>query len=85
MKRSELKQILESGTEKSKRYFRLYPTLYRDLVLWEEYLCLVKNYRNAKMHSAKGRARSQILERWYIGENAFYIIHRTLRGLCEDV
>ena len=85
MKRIELKQILENDTEKGKRYFRLYPTLYRDLLVWEDYLCLVKVKKAAKIRAPKGRARNEILETWNIGENTFYIIHRTLRDLCEDV
>ena len=38
MKRAELKQILEKISPESRRFYRLSPTLYRDLVLWEDYL-----------------------------------------------
>ncbi len=37
MKRSKLKEILEKRKPESRRYYRLYPCLYRDLALWEDF------------------------------------------------
>ena len=85
MKRSELRKILEENTEKSWRYYRQLPTLYRDLLLWEDYLELLSSNKKARIHGPANRARWIILTRWRIGENAFYLIRHNLQNLCEDV
>ena len=85
MRLSELKELLGKDTEKSRYYYRQYPTLHRDLVLWEDYLTTVNSNRQKGIHRAKERARIAVLDRWIIGENTFYKIHQLLRDLCEDV
>ena len=85
MRLSELKEILENDTEKSRHYYRQYPSLHRDIVLWEDYLAMVESNRQKGIHRAKERARIAVLDRWIIGENTFYKIHRLLRDVCEDV
>ena len=85
MKRSELKKILEQNNEESRRYYRLFPTLYRDLLLWEDYVELLASHKKNKIHAPANRARWTILDRWAIGENTFYLIHRNLYSLCDDL
>jgi len=85
MRLSELKEILEKDAEKSRSYYRQYPSLHRDVVLWQDYLAMVETYRRKGVHRAKERARIAVLDVWIIGENTFYKIHRLLRDLCEDV
>ena len=85
MRRAELKKILENNPEKSKAYYVQYPTLHRDLMLWEDYLQRIEQNREAGFRAAKNNARYEILDAWRIGENTFYLIKRTLSDLCEDV
>lgn len=85
MTRSELKKILEQNNEESRRYYRLFPTLYRDLLLWEAYVELLAFHKKNKIHAPANRARWTIQDRWAIGENTFYLIHRNLRNLCDDL
>ena len=85
MKLTELKEILAKDAEKSRYYYRQYPTLHRDVLLWEDYLAMVESYHKKGIHRMKARARITILDKWIIGENTFYKIHQLLRDLCEDV
>ncbi|MBO4578150.1 MAG: hypothetical protein J5688_05515 [Paludibacteraceae bacterium] len=85
MKRTELKKKLENPTPESRRLYRNYPHLYRDLILWEDYLQCVAQRRKEKIHAPKDRARNDILSYYGISEKTFYAIRRTLRALCSDV
>lgn len=85
MTRTELKKKLEKPTQESRRLYRNYPTLYRDLILWEDYLACVAQMRKEKIHAPKDRARIIVLEYYGISEKTFYAIRRTLRELCSDV
>ena len=57
MKRAELKQILEKISPESRRFYRLSPTLYRDLVLWEDYLQCIELNRKKKYRAVKKTTR----------------------------
>ena len=85
MKRLELKRILEKSSDFSRKYYRQYPTLYRDLILWEDYLLCVEARRTKKQHALKNKARFDIMEMYQISDKTFYAIRRRLRELCEDV
>ena len=85
MKRLELKQILEKVSDLSRRYYRLYPTLYRDLVLWEDYLLLVEENRHKQIRALKERARIEICQHYSITDKTFYVIRRRLSDLCYDI
>ena len=85
MRRSELKEMLENQQEKCWYYYRQHPNLHRDLALWEDYLTIERANRHKGIHPPKERARMAILEKWMVGENTFYKIHRLLRERCEDV
>ena len=85
MTRTELKKKLEKPTPESRRLYRNSPTLYRDLILWEDYLQSVAQKRKEKVHAPKDRARNIVLEYYGISEKTFYAIRRTLRELCSDV
>lgn len=85
MKRLELKKILEKCDDLSRKYYRLYPTLYRDLILWEDYLQCIEVRRKKKQRAAKDNARMDIMEAYRICDKTFYGIRTRLRSLCEDV
>lgn len=85
MRRAELKEILEKNTDESRRYYRLYPYLYRDLMLWEDYLQCASLRRKQKYRAPKNGARYDVCEYYGISDKTFYTIRRTLRELCEDV
>ena len=85
MTRTELKEKLTQPTAESRRLYRLYPTLYRDLILWDDYLRLIAINRQKKYRAAKNYARYDITEEYAISEKTFYAIRRTLRELCSDV
>ena len=85
MKRLELKQILEKVSDLSRKYYRMYPTLYRDLLLWEDYLQCIEVRHRQKQRALKDKARMDILEAYNICDKTFYAILRRLRDLCEDV
>lgn len=85
MTRTELKEKLTQPTAESRRLYRLYPTLYRDLILWDDYLRLIAINRQKKYRAAKNYARYEITEEYAISEKTFYAICRTLRELCSDV
>ena len=85
MRRAELKEILEEHTEESRRYYRQYPCLYRDLMLWEDYLLCVSLRRKQKYRAAKNGARYDVCRYYGISDKTFYVIRRTLCELCEDV
>ena len=85
MKRLELKKILEKCDDLSRKYYRLYPTLYRDLILWEDYLQRVEVRRIKKQRAARDNARMDIMEVYRISDKTFYRIRSRLKGLCEDV
>ena len=85
MTRTELKKKREKPTPESSRLYRNYPTLYRDLILWEDYLQCVAQRRKEKIHAPKDRARNIVLEYYGISGKTFYAIRSTLRELCSDV
>ena len=85
MRLSELKEMLENQLEKCWYYYRQYPSLHRDVVLWEDYLEMVESNLRKGIHPPKERARIAILDKWMIGENTFYKIHQLLRTLCDEV
>ena len=85
MKLSKLKEILENDAEKCQYYYRQYPSLHRDVLLWEDYHARIESNLRRGIHPVKERARIAIQETWNIGENTFYKIHSRLRDLCEDV
>ena len=85
MRRSELKEILEKKDDGYQKLYLRYPTLHRDLVLWEDYLQLVALNRKKKIHAPKDRARIEMCECYRMTEKTFYAIRTRLRDLCEDV
>jgi len=85
MKRSELKKILEKKCGNYVKLYRQYPTLHRDLVLWEDYLLLVEMNRNKKIHAPKDEARISICEMYCITDKTFYVIRDRLLDVCDDV
>ena len=85
MNRSELKKILEKKCGNYVKLYRQYPTLHRDLVLWEDYLQLVEKNRNKKIHAPKDEARISICEMYGITDKTFYVIRDRLMDVCDDV
>ncbi|MBQ7531713.1 MAG: hypothetical protein IJT12_08385 [Paludibacteraceae bacterium] len=85
MTRTDLKKKLEQPAPESRRLYRNYPHLYRDLILWEDYLQCVAQKQKEKIHATKARARNAVLDYYGISEKTFYAIRRTLRSLCSDV
>ena len=85
MKRNELKQILSTPNAESRKLYRMYPDLFRALIIWEDYLQELARFRKQEKRAAKNAARYAILEYYHIGENTFYHLHSILQGLCEDV
>ena len=85
MKRLELKRILEKSSDESRKYYRQYPTLYRDLILWEDYLQRVEVRCTKKQRALKNKARMDIMESYNICDKTFYAVRRRLKELCEDV
>lgn len=85
MKRTELKEILEKKDGHYQKIYRQYPTLHRDLTLWEDYLQLVVKNREQKIRAPKDRARMCICAHYGITDKTFYVIRTRLRDLCEDV
>ena len=85
MRRTELKEILGKSTAESRRYYRLYPCLYRDLMLWEDYLRSVEEHRQKKYRAPMNYARYKVCDEYGISEKTFYAIRSLLRDLCEDV
>ena len=85
MKRAELKQILEKISPESRRFYRLSPTLYRDLVLWEDYLQCIELNLQKKYRAVKNYARYEICSQYSISEKTFYSIRDVLSFLCDDV
>ena len=85
MKRLELKRILEKSSDESRKYYRQYPTLYRDLILWEDYLQRIEVRCTKKQRALKNKARMDIMEGYNISDKTFYAVRRRLKELCEDV
>lgn len=85
MRRSELKKILEKKCGDYQKFYRQYPTLYRDLVLWEDYLELVTMNYKKKIRAPKARARMDICEDYRMTDKTFYVIRNRLQDLCDDV
>jgi hypothetical protein len=85
MKTAELKEKLEQSTAESRKYYRLYPTLYRDVLLWEDYCRLIETNRHKKYHAVKNSARYDVCEMYGICEKTFFAIRSELKDLCEDV
>lgn len=85
MTRAQLKEILSSPSEKSRKLYRLYPDLYRFLVVWEDYLNHLSYYRKQHFRDAKNRARDAVLMHYRMGENTFYSLRSIMRDLCDDM
>ena len=85
MKRVELKEKLSTPSAESRRLYRMYPDLYRALVIWEDYLLELAYYRQKNFHAAKNAARHAVLGYYRIGENTFYHLRAILSDLCEDM
>ena len=85
MTRAELKEILQKNSKESRRYYRLYPCLYRDLMLWDDYVQRIAAYRTKKYRAAMNFARYDVCADYGISEKSFYAIRRTLKELCEDL
>ena len=85
MKRAELKEIVEKSSDKSRFFLRQYPSLYRDLQMWEYYLDCVRENRTNKIRAPKDRARYAACAAYGISEKTFYSIRTLLRELCEDL
>ena len=85
MKRIELKQILSTPSAECRKLYRMYPDLFRALVIWEDYTQELARFRKQNKHAAKNAARYVILEYYKIGENTFYHLRAILRYLCEDM
>ena len=85
MKRSELKEKLSTPNVESRKLYRMYPDLYRALVIWEDYLQELSRFRAQGDRAAKNAARYVVLDYYRIGENTFYRLRAILRELCEDM
>ena len=85
MKQVELKKILEKSDDLSRKYYRQFPTLYRDLILWEDYLQRIEIRCTKKQRAVKEKARLDIMEAYRISDKTFYLIRNRLRRLCDDV
>ena len=85
MERLKLKRMLEKKCGDYQKMYRQYPTLHRDLVLWDDYLQLVETNRKKKIHAPKDRARIDVCETYGITAKTFYVIRGRLEYLCEDV
>lgn len=64
---------------------RLYPTLCREVLLWEDYCRLIETNRHKKYHAVKNSARYDVCEMYGICEKTFFAIRSELKDLCEDV
>ena len=85
MKRIELKEKLSTPSAESRKLYRMYPDLYRALIIWEDYLQELAYYRQKQIHAAKNAARYSVLGYYRIGENTFYHLRAILYGLCDDM
>lgn len=85
MRLKELKEKLQNVTQESRSYYRQYPKLYRDIIIWEDYLECLEKYRRKQYHAPHNYARYDVCNAYLISEKTFYQIHSLLKTLCEDV
>ena len=81
METQKLKEMLAQPSAESRKLYRAYPTIYRDVVLMEDYEQMVAVNRAAKIPAPMTRARLAILEAYGIGHRTFYDIRLLLASI----
>ena len=84
MELQQLKENLATPSAQSRKLYHQHPTLYRDVVIVEDYFRQVATNQAARIPAPMTRARLEILSAYGIGQHTFYEILGLVRSLCTS-